>query len=381
MKKIILFGAGAIGLEAMKYYGKENIIFWVDNDYKKVGTEIEGIPVIGVEELKKIYYSYTLVLAMNGIDGYYVGKQLSGLGIPYEVYWGNLAKCDNLILNNYLDKDNTNEDEWIENSRKNPNIQKINRYVSDAIQNVPLFCEIEIETVNRCNGVCSFCPVNCKIDPRKKMFMDDSIFYKIIDELAVMDYNGRVALFSNNEPFLDKRIIKFSEYTRYKLRNAKIHLSTNGTLLTLEKFKKIITLVDELIIDNYNQELMLNSGIEMISEYIKHNRELEKKVTIVLRKVDEVLTTRGGDSPNRTRLLKLDDVSCALPFQQMIIRPDGKVSLCCNDPLGKDTLGDVRTQSLKDIWYSEQYQTFRNCIIKGRDNWHHCEYCDTILFF
>ena len=41
-----------------------------------------------------------------------------------------------------------------------------------------------------------------------------------------------------------------------------------------------------------------------------------------------------------------DDATCVLPFKQMIIKPDGKVSLCYSDSLGKNILGDLTKNSV-----------------------------------
>lgn len=55
---------------------------------------------------------------------------------------------------------------------------------------------------------------------------------------------------------------------------------------------------------------------------------------------------------------------------------DGKVSLCCNDPLGKNTLGDLTQNSILEIWYNDRFKMVRKCLSKGRKNWKHCEFCD-----
>lgn len=61
----------------------------------------------------------------------------------------------------------------------------------------------------------------------------------------------------------------------------------------------------------------------------------------------------------------------------MIVRPDGKVSLCCNDPLGKNTLADLTKENIVDAWYNDRFQTVRKCLFKGgRKEWGHCIYCD-----
>ena len=65
-----------------------------------------------------------------------------------------------------------------------------------------MFSSVEIEVINRCNGICPFCPVNRNKDPRKLKKMDEKLFKKIMDELGEIHYSGRLALHSNNEPFL-----------------------------------------------------------------------------------------------------------------------------------------------------------------------------------
>ena len=165
------------------------------------------------------------------------------------------------------------------------------------------------------------------------------------------------------------------------LPNARMHLFTNGTLLTLDKFIELIKYLDELIIDNYQQDLRLHKNSQRIADYCNEHMELKEKVTIVLRKPHEILTSRGGDAPNRTEMPSYADAKCVLPFKQMIVRPDGKVSLCCNDPYGKCTLGDLNMESLTDVWYGKAFEEVRTRILKGRGELSHCSHCDTFILF
>lgn len=289
---------------------------------------------------------------------------------------------DDLIFNPYLAQtEDKTEVEW-NLSIENDSIKKsVREYVNIVSKDVPLFEYIEIETINKCNGVCTFCPVNKLVDPRPEMKMKEEVFKKIIDELADLDYTGEISLFSNNEPLLDDRVVKFHKYAREKLPKARIHMFTNGTLFNLELFKELIPYLDELIIDNYVQNLTLIKPVKEIHDYILENPDLKRKVTIVLRKRDEILTSRGGDAPNRKDVPSYEGETCALPFEQMIIRPDGKVSLCCNDPIGKNTLGDVSINSLVDVWYGAEYTQIRKLLEMGRENCTHCKFCDTFYLY
>ncbi|GFI15775.1 S-adenosyl-L-methionine-dependent 2-deoxy-scyllo-inosamine dehydrogenase [Lachnospiraceae bacterium] len=244
-------------------------------------------------------------------------------------------------------------------------------------RSLPMFTSIEIEVINRCNGECPFCPVNRYADIRKLKKMDEKLFFKIINELGEMNYTGRLALHSNNEPLLDSRIIDFAKYAREKVPNAYIYMYTNGTLLTLDKFKIIISLLDKIIIDNYNDELEMHKNVQDIHNYCKQNKNIDRKVEIHLRKIHEVLSTRGGQSPNNNRR-KTIKMSCILPYKQMVVRPDGKISLCCNDAYGKNTMADLNRMTLKEAWYSAQYERARKLLRSGRTQIRLCKYCDTM---
>lgn len=127
---------------------------------------------------------------------------------------------------------------------------------------MPDFQDIQIETCNRCNNDCPFCPANRNNDTRKPRFMDEELFYSIIDQLYAMDYHGTISLFSNNEPLLDGRILKFVEYARKCLPNAIHYLYTNGILLNAEKFSALVKNLDVLIIDNYDDNFQLIPSVE-----------------------------------------------------------------------------------------------------------------------
>lgn len=244
-------------------------------------------------------------------------------------------------------------------------------------EKLPLFSSIEIETVNRCNGTCSFCPINRNIDSRKFKKMDEQLFRHIIDQLGELNYAGRLALHSNNEPFLDTRIIEFARYARERVPNAFLYLYTNGTLLTMDKFLDIMQYLDKIMIDNYSDALKLHPNNKAILEYCKKNRRMDRRVEIYLRKEHEILRTRGGQAPNKQTVRTLP-FSCCLPYKQMVVRPNGKLSLCCNDPLGKYTMGDLNKETLTKVWYSGRYRKLRERLRRGRRGVKLCRCCDTL---
>ena len=70
---------------------------------------------------------------------------------------------------------------------------------------------------------------------------------------------------------------------------------------------------------------------------------------------------------------------CTRPFSQLVIRPTGEISLCCNDALGKYTMGDLNVQTISEIWNSEKFKSVREEMLKnGRKNLMLCNQCDSL---
>ena len=378
-KRIVIFGAGNVGRMVLQDY-KDQVAYFIDNNTKLHGQKIKGVPIKSVDEFVPDKDKYLLIIA--SYNQQMMEEQILKLGITnYKLFLEEIHGyyvTDELVFNPYEDNPqrDVSEQEYIENGEKSFLIEAVNKKVESLLDKKLMFTSVEIETINRCNGVCDFCPVSVKNDTREHKLMSDALFESIIDQLADMNYAGKLALFCNNEPFLDEKIIDRHCYARKKVPKARMHLFTNGTLLTIEKFKEIVQYLDELIIDNYQQDLKLIKPCAAIAEYCENYPELKKKVTIVLRKPHEILSNRGGYAPNRKETATYPKDSCVLPFKNLIIRPDGKISLCCSDPLGKNTLGDLTKESLVEAWYGDRFQEVRRAIAKGRENWKYCSNCD-----
>lgn len=374
MKKFVVFGAGKLGMQTVLEYGKENISYIIDNDEKKQGKDILGIEIVCVDMIRNADNSYIVLIPYGGYALEAIEQLKKSEINNYRIVMNRRFNKESLIVNPYQNGSGISYD----SVRTEYNRKLTDEYAKCLYKETPIFDTIEIETYNRCNGLCDFCPVSVYNDTRAEAKMTEVLFNKIIDELVEIQYSGAICLHSNNEPFMDDRIIGFAKKIRMKLPRAYTHLYTNGTLLTLEKFLEIIPNLDELIIDNYNDDLILNKRTEEIKKYCECHEELISKVTIVLRKQHEILTSRGGDAPNTIKdsTNLYENNSCILPFKQMIVRPSGQISLCCNDPLGKYTLGDLNTQSVLEVWNGVKYKEFRSAIINGRKNLPKCKLCD-----
>lgn len=239
---------------------------------------------------------------------------------------------------------------------------------------------VSIETINKCNSSCSFCPANKNADSRPFMKMDIKLFQKIISDLKNWNYSGYISVYINNEPFMDDRIIDFYKYIKEKIPNARTLLFTNGLLLTMNKFKSIYKYIDTLIINNYNTKPKLHDNIKEIYKYVKESESHFESINIniQLRYINEVLTNRAGNSPNKKISNNIQKELCLLPYTDLTIYPNGIVGLCCSDAKEVTNYGDLNKTNIQDIWNNTQLKTVRENIKSGRDGNSFCKFCDFV---
>ena len=117
----------------------------------------------------------------------------------------------------------------------------------------------------------------------------------------------------------------------------------------------------------------------MIYREVKKNEELFSAVDIIInrRYGKEILATRAGYAPNKPIKNNNVNTPCIYPFTDLVIFPDGKVGMCCNDCEENSNFGDVREESLTEIWYNEKFIELRNAMLVGR-NYQFCKECDVV---
>jgi radical SAM protein with 4Fe4S-binding SPASM domain len=250
----------------------------------------------------------------------------------------------------------------------------------------PQFCRaVEIETMNRCNGQCEFCPVNRVDDPRSFAQMDDDLLQCVLLDLHTHDYAGFLGLQSNNEPLMDKNIVKRIALARKMCPKSHLYMYTNGLLLTYDLLLSIFEAgMDNMVIDNYDKELRLHPHIKDALENLENSKYawIRNRIEVSIVSPETIRSNRGGQAPNKQSnkfhdYLRFRQMGCMLPFNQLVIRPTGEVSLCCQDALGKYTLGNAREMTLDEIWYGPKFAKVRfDLSEKGRVALSLCQHCD-----
>lgn len=291
------------------------------------------------------------IVCFGGIAGFYARKCFPKL-------------CSKLYL------------QYLRLAMKKKNLSLVNKAMQ--MDEAPLV-HINLETINKCNGTCSFCPNNKYVDKRKAKRMDTKTFEKVILDLEDRHYNGVLSLQGNGEPFLDKDMTDRILYAREKLPDAKLIIFTNGSLLTEDILDKIAGKLDTLYINNYCESYRLNERSKMVYDYVKKNPDKfgNMKIQIEYRYRNEVLSTRGGYSPNKcNHKKKVCKSLCILPYLETYIFSDGSVGLCCCDVRKTYNFGNVSDNTIFEIFNGARLMDIRKKMKEGRDGLEFCKFCD-----
>ena len=234
------------------------------------------------------------------------------------------------------------------------------------------FDRISIETTTHCNLRCKFCP-NSK-HPRglldnKKLF-DLSLFKKVINELAEINYVGEVSLNFYGEPLTDERLPEMVAYIKKIIPKCSATINTNGFLLTIELYKKLLDVgLDSFGVTQYGEIVPPNT--QKVLDYLKANPEVENKIKYRILG-EEVLYNRGGE----IELKKLPDrPPCQYCPKVLILDYNGDAILCCNDYHSVVKFGNVRGETLTEIWNKPTYKKIRKELNKGIFNLPICKKC------
>jgi len=230
---------------------------------------------------------------------------------------------------------------------------------------------IAIEINSHCNRRCVYCPNHTY--QREISFLDEGLYYKIIDELKEMHFKGGLTFNGFNEPLLDKRLVSFIEYARKCLPLSYIYLNTNGDFLDFPLWKKLrVAGLDHATVSQY--EGKVNSNVQNLLS----NLEEEEKKLIFVKIFDvSMVCNRAGSVEVEDKVKLPVKEFCVQPFYQLQINYKGKALLCCDDYLGSIEMGDIHYQKITDIWKSGKFQAYRRKLIfKDRASLDLCKKCN-----
>jgi len=228
------------------------------------------------------------------------------------------------------------------------------------------FSQVEIETQTICNRKCKICPNS--IYSKGNHRMDLGLYRLVLEQLAEINYDGRIVLNLHNEPLLDFRLPSLIEEAKLKVPKSTVIIYTNGSLLK-NKLEAIVEAgIDGIVVSQYEKGLQ-----KEIEEFIK---ELPKEKKQIIRyrvlKDKQKLSTWGG-------LVKVKNPQvkkyCFQASTDLIIDWKGNVLLCCNDYFSEYSFGNLKKESILDIWNKEEYKEIKKELRKGNFILEICKFC------
>ncbi len=282
--------------------------------------------------------------------------------------------------------------------------------------NLPLPSVMMIENTNHCNAECVICPR--ELLSRERGFMDFSLFEKIIREVSCLKRKPVIHLHGFGEPMLDSLLPE-----RIRLAKAQgikhTYIVSNASLLSPGMSGKIIDAgLDKMKIsfygtdeESYNatmKRLDFKAALQNVKDFLRIRKEMRRRSPrLILQylateanggRIDEfralwkpLIDKKAGDCLNFTALHnygggrgynrmggKIASV-CYFPWTSMSVLWDGRVVTCCMDSNGVQVVGDLNSQTARQVWTGPAATAVRDDFRKFRyDAYPVCRFCDWV---
>ena len=249
---------------------------------------------------------------------------------------------------------------------------------------------VNVELTSRCNK-------NCWICGRRKVERDhpelvskyDDMDFGLVERIAdQLPPRIVVQLHNNGEALLYPR---FGDAVRL-FRSHVTNVVTNGKLI-LEKADEIIDNLDTMAISVFEKDPEADEQLKTIEEFValKGSRkpytvlrvngevDVEPYMELGLLLVNRALHSPMGSFNYRKVDPTIPEIGICLDFlHHLSINSEGKASICVRfDPKGLGIIGDVREQSLEEIWNCEERMEWLEYHKRGkRDMVPLCSRCD-----
>jgi hypothetical protein len=267
---------------------------------------------------------------------------------------------------------------------------------------------VAIETTSRCNAACTFCPYSHKATD--KGAMAQALFEKIIEDCRQFPL-AKIEPLLNGEPFVDPRLIERLEHIRRRLPRTILHLVTNGNAMVPRRIDELAAMggVDRLIIslntlDAAKYREVMELDLERTLDNLRHaldparRRRVARRIYVrMVRRPDCTLAEQDtflafcrrwkvrplivgqhnyiGGVESR---LPVPGYACQM-LDRVDILSDGRVALCCSDVEGRHAWGDVRTQSVLEVYRGVVASRYRRAHRQGqRGELEPCNRCTVI---
>lgn len=270
---------------------------------------------------------------------------------------------------------------------------------------------IQVENTSVCNASCHFCAYPTLDRPRTQMPMD--LWRKIVDDAATVPQFTEFNIVGLSEPTLDRFLVDRIAYVRAKMPTVRIVVFTNGSALTPKLFDRmrdagltsLVVSLNAVRADQHERIMGLKGMFDKICGYLDHAIANAGGCAIEVHAVcsgDEFQLSDGqafylrwghrdlgghgqliGEMNwaglNRTIVPFASNTGCIRALGGVYIAVDGTVTACCFDPTGRLPFGNVKSQSIREVYNSPKYLAFRVAHNENRaDEYEICKGCTRV---
>jgi len=270
---------------------------------------------------------------------------------------------------------------------------------------------LQVETTNYCNARCIFCAYD---QIQKHGIMSDRLYSKILKDATKLKPPPKTFIpMLTGEPFTDPEMVDRIKEARTALPQTDIALYTNGSKLTEQIIRKLAA------VPNFHLNISANGAsvetrkrltglgdyehvarmIDYIdSLHISHSVSLVQHTSIT-REEEKAFKRRWGKATSssscRTPYVfqhlnfaglthkneQICFANCIHATSHMTVLWNGKVNLCCMDPLGRKIFGDLNQQTVAEVWFSQERQRYATMHKEGKGaKCKVCRDCNIICF-
>jgi len=295
-----------------------------------------------------------------------------------------------------------------------------------------------LDPSNYCNFRCLFCPRSLPEYRRyveKYVHFDLVLFEKIMKEITTYGRLKVLKLHYLGEPFLHPQIIEMISLAAKYNAAERFEITSNGSVLSNKHAEGICSIAKNMDVPLYlrfsiysvyperhlritNSKINIekiyqnieylkkcrdNSGVknvfifaQMLDTYTEENDIFRKRygnitdeVIIVpptnwsgFDEIDILSNVYGATHPQPDTAQSHKKV-CALPFYTLCINSDGTAVACCVDWSRKTLLGNVKEQTIYEIWNGSLANELRKLHLRGEraknEACRHCEYLNSYV--
>ena len=280
---------------------------------------------------------------------------------------------------------------------------------------------LDIEATTACNFACTMCVRTEYVSNGTMWKIENFNFNKykqIIDEGAKYGLKSLKYQYIG-EPLINKKLVEMIKYAKSK-GIVDVMFNTNASLLTEKKSREIISSgVDKIFFsfdspyrEKYNQ-IRVKGDYDLVLKNIKNFMRIKKemksdtpitRVQMVLMKENEkefadfvklfgpIVDTvayidyldhgiQKGDKTVVNIGSQNKKFCCPQLWQRMFVHPDGVVTPCCIDSDRELNMGNIKKNTVKEIWHNDKYQNMRKLHSEGRmDEIPTCSKCPLAMY-